>query len=192
MDAAEALILDHGFAGTAVDAVVERAGVTKGAFFHHFSSKSELAHALVERYSELDEEMLEGYMGRAERLSRDPLQQLLIFVGLFEEAMAELTEPYPGCLLASYIYEAGLFDREVHGIIRRTVETWRSRLGAKVREAAEAHPPRVEADLSAVADQMWVVAEGAFILSKEMREPAAVAAQLREYRNYLELLFGAA
>ncbi len=32
----------HGYADTAVDAIVRRAGVTKGAFYHHFSGKDEL------------------------------------------------------------------------------------------------------------------------------------------------------
>lgn len=192
MDAAEASILDTGFAATSVGTIVERAGLTKGAFFHHFPSKSDLAHALVERYAALDAEHLETFMDRAERLSRDPLQQLLIFVGLFEEAMDELTDPFPGCLFASYVYEAQLFDARTHAIIRDAVAMWRERLGEKIRAAAAAHPPVLDVDLDALTDMMWVVFEGAFLLSKTAREPGVVAAQLRQHRNYLELLFGAA
>jgi TetR/AcrR family transcriptional repressor of nem operon len=110
MDSAEALILEHGFAATSVDRVIEGAGITKGAFFYHFKTKAELAHALVERYAALDSGHLERNLERAEQLSRDPLQQVLLFVGLFKEAAAELSEPYPGCLFASYCYEAQLFD----------------------------------------------------------------------------------
>ena len=54
LDAAEALILDHGFGATSVDAVVARAGITKGAFFHHFPSKAELGRALIERFAQAD------------------------------------------------------------------------------------------------------------------------------------------
>lgn len=191
MDAAQDLILEKGFAGTSVDAIVERAGVTKGAFFHHFPGKASLARALVERFAELDAGHLEENLARAERLSRDPLQQVLIFVGLFEEAMGQLTEPYPGCLFASYCYEAQLFDAETHEIIRNAILLWRERFGAKLREAAEVHPPRVDVDPAVLADELTVVFEGAFILSKMLDDPKAVAAQLRQYRNYLELLFGA-
>ena len=191
MDVAETLILDHGFAGTSVEAIIERAEVTKGAFFHHFPSKTDLAQALVERYAELDAGHLEANMARAERLSRDPLQQLLIFVGLFEETMAELTSPYPGCLFASYCYESRLFDEETHEVISGAMLRWRERLGAKLREVAEHHPPRLPVDLDAVADAMTAILEGGFILSKTLKEPETVAAQLRQYRNYLELLFDA-
>lgn len=189
MDAAEALILDHGFAGTSVDRIIEDAGVTKGTFFYHFDSKRELAHALVERYSRLDLEHLETNMARAEKLARDPLQQLLIFVGLFEEAAGGLVEPYPGCLFASYCYESQLFDREIHAVIEDNVAVWRRELGAKLAEVAERHPPRMEVDLESLCDTLTVVFEGAFILSKICKDPRVVAQQLRHYRNYLELLF---
>ncbi|MGK7311990.1 MAG: TetR/AcrR family transcriptional regulator [Candidatus Longimicrobiales bacterium M2_2A_002] len=189
MDVAESLILAQGFAATSVDSIVAGAGVTKGAFFHHFDTKTELAHALVERWADRDEAHLEENMERAERLSRDPLQQLLLFVGLFEESMAALTEPYPGCLLASTVHEAELFDGATRARIRRSVHAWRGRIRAKLDEVAVEHPARLDVDLDAVADQMWSTFEGAFILSKTLQEAGPVAAQLRQYRNYLELLF---
>lgn len=190
MDVAESRILEQGFAATSVDAIVTGAGVTKGAFFHHFATKTDLAHALVERWAALDEEHLRENMERAERLGRDPLQQLLLFVGLFEESMADLSEPYPGCLLASTVHEAELFDEATHERIRRSVLAWRTGLRGKLDEVAALHPPRVAVDLDEVADQMWSTFEGAFLLSRTMQEAGAVAGQLRQYRNYLELLFG--
>ena len=42
LDAAEALVFDHGFSATSLDKVIALAGVTKGAFFHHFERKAEL------------------------------------------------------------------------------------------------------------------------------------------------------
>lgn len=192
MDAAEGLILDRGFAGTSVDAILERAGLTKGAFFHHFPTKTALAHALVERYAALDAQQLEEKFERAERLSRDPLQQVLIFVGLFEESMDQLVEPYPGCLFASYCYQAQLFDAETLEVSRRAMARWRERLAAKLGEAARLHPPRLAVEIEELADQMTVILEGSFIVSSVMSEPGAVAAQLRQYRSYLELLFDVA
>lgn len=191
MDAAERLILERGFAGTPIDDILEAAGLTKGAFFHHFGSKQELAHALIERYARLDLAHLQTKMDRAERLSTDPLQQLLVFVGLFREEAQELTQPYPGCLMGSFCYEAGLFDDEVIRIIRSTFLTWRERLTAKLDEVAEAHPPTREVDLASLADQITVVFEGAYIMSKVLGDPAVVAAQLDHHRTYLELLFDA-
>lgn len=43
-----------------------------------------------------------------------------------------------------------------------------------------------------LADMMTVIFEGAFIVSKTLKEPGTVAAQLGHYRDYLVLLFGEA
>src|SRR3546814_13315782 len=110
MDAAQTLILETGFSAAAIDSIIARAGITKGAFFYHFKSKTDLAHALLERYAANDAAALERPLQRAETLSRDPLQQVMICFGLFEADLAALEVPYPGCLSASLPYAAPLFD----------------------------------------------------------------------------------
>lgn len=189
MDAAQDLILQHGFAGTTVDAILDRVGLTKGAFFHHFPSKAELAHALIDRFATADEERLEALTERGDRLTQDPVQRVLLMVTLLEEEADELTEPSPGCLFASYCYEAQLFDDEIHGIIRGAMLRWREELGERLRAAMEHRPPPVEVDPDDLADLLTVIAEGAFILSRTLKEPKALARQLRQYRTYLELIF---
>jgi len=191
LDAAESLFLSHGYGGASVDAILDRAELSKGAFFHHFASKAELAHALIERYAAEDRAVLLQSLERAERLSRDPLQQVLILVGLYEEMLDGLTEPYPGCLFASYCYQAGLFDDQVNTIVRDSMTEWRTVVGGKLREAMDRHPPVLAVEAADLADALLTVIEGSFVLSKSLREPQVVTQQLRHYRNYLELLFRA-
>ena len=45
LDVALELFGDHGFQATSVQMVAQRAGVTKGAFYHHFESKDDLLQA---------------------------------------------------------------------------------------------------------------------------------------------------
>jgi AcrR family transcriptional regulator len=52
VEAARPLFAADGFAGTLLDDVVRRAGVTKGALYHHFPSKRELFEAVFEREQE--------------------------------------------------------------------------------------------------------------------------------------------
>jgi TetR/AcrR family transcriptional regulator, transcriptional repressor for nem operon len=189
MDAAEMSILGRGFAATSVDDIIERAGITKGAFFYHFKTKADLAHALVARFAERDAAQLEDKMARAERLARDPLQQTVIFVGLFQEEMAALTDPGVGCLFASYCYEAQLFDDDVLGIIRDAMQLWRERLGGKLAEVIALYPPRLAVTADGLADLISTVFEGAFIMSRTFQDPKLVADHIGHYRNYLELLF---
>ncbi|HEY9078500.1 TetR/AcrR family transcriptional regulator [Magnetovibrio sp.] len=191
MNAAQALILQQGFSATSVDSVIEGAGITKGTFFYHFKAKSELASALVARYARLDAEHLDGDLARAEGLSRDPLQQILILVGLFREEMAGLTEPFPGCLYASFCYEAGLFDDETLGHITGAFAYWRERLEPKFTAIIDAHPPRYPVSADELTDMLLGIFEGAFILSQTWKDPAIIMQQLGHYRNYIELLFSA-
>ena len=189
MDAAQDLILQQGFAATSIDAIIERTGVTKGAFFYHFKSKGALAHALVERYAAVDAEHLERTLDRAERLSRDPLQQVLIFVGLLEDEAGELTEPFAGCLYASYCYEEQLFDEHTLGVVRAGVQHWRERFRGKLEAVLDRHPPRLPATAQELSGMILALFEGSFVLSRILAEPRYIAEQLAHYRNYLELLF---
>lgn len=49
VDAAERLIRAGGLGRLSVEAVIREAGLSKGAFFHHFGSKDDLLLAIIER-----------------------------------------------------------------------------------------------------------------------------------------------
>jgi len=191
LDAAQAIVLNQGYAATSIDQIIEDVGMTKGSFFYHFKTKRDLARALIERFARQDERILLDNMGRAEKLSDDPLQQVLIFVGLIGEVAEQLDrQPEPGCLFATYCYESGVFEGEIKGIVSGAMLKWREVLGAKLRAAAEKYPPRVEVDIESLADMMTGVFEGAYVLSRSLDGPHVFVDQIRHYRNYLKLLFG--
>lgn len=49
LDAAEALFTEQGYSATSIEDIVRRAGVTRGALYHHFDSKATLFEAVFER-----------------------------------------------------------------------------------------------------------------------------------------------
>ena len=49
LDSAQALFFSEGYEATTVADIMERAGVSKGGFYHHFTSKDDLLEALGER-----------------------------------------------------------------------------------------------------------------------------------------------
>ena len=55
LDAALLVIRTKGYAGTSVDDLCQEAGVTKGAFFHHFKSKEEMAVAAAAHFGAMAE-----------------------------------------------------------------------------------------------------------------------------------------
>jgi AcrR family transcriptional regulator len=68
LEAARGLFARDGYSATSLDAVVARAGVTKGALYHHFVGKRELFAAVFER----ELERLAQALGEAFQAERDP------------------------------------------------------------------------------------------------------------------------
>jgi AcrR family transcriptional regulator len=76
--AARELFARDGYAATGREAIVERAGVTRGALYHHFDDKGALFRAVFE---ELEEEVMATVAEAAmadPQLSDDPLGQLRV------------------------------------------------------------------------------------------------------------------
>jgi TetR/AcrR family transcriptional repressor of nem operon len=187
---AHELVLKQGYAATSLDQILERTGLTKGAFFYHFKSKDELARALFEQYMAGEEAVLEATLRRAEKLTSDPLQQVLVTLGLFEEMFGALERPHPGCLVASYLYQNDLMTPETTAKSRAAFGLWRREIAAKLRAASRQHPPRIEPDYDAIGDMLNTVIEGAMVMSKLFDDPQVLVRQIRQLRAYIELLFG--
>jgi TetR/AcrR family transcriptional repressor of nem operon len=189
LDAAQRIVLERGFAGTSVDSVLAAAPATKGAFFHHFPSKTDLGRALLERYAAADERLLDDFMAAAEAESDDPAEQLVAFIRHFEQAADRITATQPGCLFVSFIYERQLAGDGEDDIIAASIVHWRTRLLDKLVPAARLHPPASAVELPALADHVFTTFEGGFILARAMHDPSHLRAQLGHLRHYLELLF---
>ena len=189
LDVAEGLVLERGFGSTSIDQILEKTGLTKGAFFYHFKSKAALAHALIDRYVKRDDELLYDLMGKAEKLSRDPLQQMLIFIGLLHEILAGLEAPHPGCMIASFIYQFEEFSVDTKNSVINGFDEWHKVLDQKFSEIIETHQPKIEVTANELVDNFLSAFEGGLILAKMMNQPGAFADQIRHYKNYIELLF---
>ncbi len=190
LDGAERLVLDRGLAATSIDEILTETHTSKGAFFHHFPTKNHLARALVERYAASDVAFLDEYMARVESAHDDPAVQVVEFIRLFEDAAHELVAQQPSCLYVSYIYERQLFEDGTNDVIVDAFRVWRERLAAKLRAAAELHPPRADVDLDALADHLLATFEGAFVLTRAMDDPDIMRRQLALVRTYVALLLG--
>lgn len=185
---AQGLVYQHGFAATSVDSVIAGAEITKGTFFYHFKSKAELGRALIERYAERDLAHLERTMTRAEKLSGDPRQQVLIFIGLLQEDFEALPDPIPGCLLTSYLYERAEYPDDVGEIAVRTFRQWRDRVASKIRQAAEERALPDHATPDRLASALLALIEGGFVLAKAEEDGTVLTDLLGQFRSQLERL----
>lgn len=71
INAARELFVENGYAATSLDAVVETAGVTKGALYHHYASKADLFAAVYEH----EQETLVKLIAEASNRRKDPWER---------------------------------------------------------------------------------------------------------------------
>lgn len=190
MDVAQASILVKGFDATSIEEIVANAAITKSGFFYHFRDKNALARALIERYIEDEDELLDGVFARAWDLADDPLQRALIVLRLFAEMLADLPNGHPGCLVATATYQDRLFDQDVHAANRKAVLGWRARFRRLFDEVAASHPIKDAVDLDDLADMVTAVVDGGIVLSRATGDPKATSRQVLLVRSYVKQLFG--
>ncbi len=182
------LVQENGFAGTTIDRILDRTGITKGAFFYHFKTKDDLAKALIEEYARVDIAEMNRVLEKTESIE-DPLERLLQFVQEFIDMMQQLENPYPGCLYASYNHEPNHFSDDIKDFIADVLLQWRKTFEQMIEAVLKEYKAALQVDKKALADQFIVVFEGGFVVSKALNAADITSKQLLQFKNYLQLLF---
>ena len=189
MDIAESAIMDKGFGATSIEEIIAEAEITKSGFFYHFTDKNALAFALLERHRDRENAVFDQIEARARDLSDDPLQVFLIFLALLAETLDSMEADFPGCLVATCVYQERLFDRAVRNLNRDLVLGWRVRFRALLDDIAAVYPPRDRVDMDAAADFVSTVVEGGMVMARALGERKVLPGQVLLLRSYVKLLF---
>jgi AcrR family transcriptional regulator len=189
MDIAERHILLNGFSATSIDVLIKEAGITKGGFFYHFDGKNALACALMKRYREQDALLFSSLFKRAEELTDDPLQQMLVFVKLLAEMMENIEGLHPGCLVASFTYESHQVNEEVRAITEDSVKDWRKLFKQQIEKINSQYKSKSQSSSDDLADMLSTIIEGGIVVSRAVNDPTILVKQLLEYRTYIRLLY---
>ena len=186
LGAALKLVREQGYDATSVDSLCGAAGVTKGAFFHHFASKEELGVAATQFWTQVTSQVFaQADYHRFE----DPLDQLIGYVDfriqlLEGRSLAECT-----CLLGTMAQEKfesspAIRDACFEGIHIHATEVAKMIAAAKMR-----HAPQATWGVESLALYTQSVIQGAFVLAKAKNDVALAADMIRHLRRYIELLF---
>lgn len=189
LDVAQDAVLTKGFDATSIDEIVANAELTKSGFFYHFRDKNALAHALIERHIQVEDQLFDEVFGRAKDLADDPLQVALIALKLLAELIEDMPNGHPGCIVATAVYQDRLFNPDVREANRRAVLGWRSRFRAMFDAIVEVYPANDAVDLDDLADMVSSVIEGGIVMARAVSEPSITARQIMLLRSYVRLLF---
>ena len=133
------LFLEKGYTATSIDQVCQKAGVTKGGFFHHFASKEEFAAAMLE-HTWADFEKRHAAMD----VSHDPGGALADHVDFMVRYIADT-----GRLLPLLAGELGSTHPEISQQVRGYFQSWMSFLiealtSARAQSGADFDPQAVK------------------------------------------------
>jgi TetR/AcrR family transcriptional repressor of nem operon len=179
--AAEKLVIDNGYAATSVDQVIAASSSSKGAFFHHFESKLDLARALVDRYAAADLAQLEAATEHALGATDDPVGRVDAFLKYFEDAADDIMAEQTSCLYVSFLTERQLVLDGTSQPIEKAILAWREGIAELLRQATAGR--RTQLDLDDLADHVFVTFEGAFLLARSTGDASHMRSQLRTLRQ---------
>ncbi|MCB1486673.1 MAG: TetR/AcrR family transcriptional regulator [Bauldia sp.] len=188
--AARSLVMDNGFSATSIDDILKATNLTKGAFFHHFKGKADLARELVEWHARQDLEMFERFARDAEAGSDDPLDQAYAFLEAFEDYVSrESDDRSPGCMYAVYTYESMQFDPSVRDFVADILRQWTSMYVRLFQDVIDRYPPALPVTARQLAETIVSIIEGGLVLQRAYGDDRMTSRQSEQFRNYLALLF---
>jgi len=174
-----------GFQAASLERILAKAGVTKGALYHHFLDKAALGYAVVDEV--VKGLLLERWLGLLEQQAGDPLTALQ---GVFRERAGSLTadEIAFGCPLNNLAQEMSPLDERFRRLVDATFEAWRKGFAQALERGQEEGTVRQDVDARKVAAFLVAAAEGSYGLAKSASSRAMLQSNLETLAAYLDSL----
>ncbi len=187
LDAAHALVRRRGWAATSVEQLCDAAGVSKGAFFHHFSSKDELGVAAARHWSDVTGPL---FAGASYHKLADPLDRVMGYLA-FRAAIARGPLEAFTCFAGTTVQEVFATSDPLRAACGESILGHADTLARDFELAIERHPPRAHVTAASLATYTQTVLQGGFVLSKAAGSNAPLLDAIAHLERYLALLFDA-
>lgn len=185
LDAALSAFRTRGYAATSVDDLCSAAGVTKGAFFHHFRSKEDIGVGAARHWAEMTGSLFDAapYHRHA-----DPVDRLLAYVEFRKELLKGALPEYT-CLAGTLVQETYLSSPAIRKACHASIAGHAATLEADIAEAMGRCRPAPEWTARSLALHTQAVIQGAFILAKAGQDRELASESIDHLHRYLATLF---
>jgi TetR/AcrR family transcriptional repressor of nem operon len=189
VDAGMNLMRAHGFNATTVDEICAAAGVTKGGFFHYFKSKDEIAKAALASFHEAK---LKAYADAPFRKLANPLDRVFGRLDYVKDNVGGRKHQTKGCLIGVFAQELAFTNPELRGACQTYFSKIAEDFSNDLAAAKAAYAPNSPFDPKALAMLYISIVQGSLLLAKAAEDSEVVAANIEQFRSYLQNLFGLA
>lgn len=185
LEAATDVIRTKGYTSTTVDDLCAKAGVSKGTFFHNFSSKEELGVAAANRWSEVTSEF---FRTAPYHQKKDPLERVLGYVR-FRKEILQGDIPEFTCLVGTMVQEVYSTHPEINQACFNSIFGHAGVLEADIAAAKKLYVPKAKWTPKSLALHTQAVIQGAYILAKASGDVKNAEDSVDFLENYIQLLF---
>lgn len=180
------LMYEKGYAKTTIDDVIAAAGVTKGSFYFHFSSKEELGYAVIENASSYIMDSLRKVFELPDLSPYERIEAMLAEI----QGIVEAAECSRGCILGNLALETSNLSEGFRERLARAFRDWSQLIASALEEMKEAGELPPDFDCTGYADFAISALEGGIMISKVTLDPApmrnSVALILKQFAEMKE------
>ena len=178
LDAAAALVFEHGVAGTTLDDVRAAANVSKGQLYHYFADKDDLVHAVIDR-------TVEQVLGAQPRLTN--LSSWAAIAAWFDDLVQLQVDRHAigGCPIGSLAGELAETDEQARTELAAGFDRWEAPLREGLRQMQADGKLRRSADPARLATATLAAIQGGLVLTQTRRDPQQLRIALDAAYAYL-------
>jgi TetR/AcrR family transcriptional regulator, transcriptional repressor for nem operon len=178
LDAAAALVFEHGVAGTTLDDVRAAANVSKGQLYHYFADKEDLVHAVIDRTVQ---QVLDAQPQLID------LSSWAAITAWFDDLVQLQVDRHAvgGCPIGSLAGELAEKDEQSRTELAAGFDRWEAPLRAGLRQMQADGKLRRGADPAGLATATLAAIQGGLVLTQTRRDPQQLRIALDAANAYL-------
>jgi TetR/AcrR family transcriptional regulator, transcriptional repressor for nem operon len=177
-------VFRSGFQSASIDTILADTNVTKGALYHHFDSKEDLGHAIIE-------EIIAGFprdrwlLPLQRSRDKDPIEAL---IGILRAIPARREDVSGGCPLVNLAQEMSALDEQFRKRLEAIFHAWQKGISAALRRGQSQGTVRRDLVPEQTAGFLIAMVEGYEVLAKNAQDAKVWNAGVKNIVGWLKSL----
>jgi AcrR family transcriptional regulator len=171
-----------GFRNADLDAILTRAGVTKGALYHHFDNKEALGYAVV------DEVIASNLHQKWVLPLRNAKSPIDVLVRIVQSESLKREDIQRSCPLLNLSQEMSGIDEGFRRRTARLFRDWHDAIAEALREGQKRGMVRSDVNANETATFLIAAYEGYVVLAKNSQDPRTMQCGQRRVSGHIESL----